>query len=142
METYRAFGGLVPSCEQRNVLGILYPSACFDHRAPEGEILFAFFIGGVRHPEMLERSDEEIKNLVKKEFHYMLKFPKDKEPDLIEIFRHERAIPQYYADSGVRLATVEKLMQQYPGLIIGGNLKDGIGMADRIRQGTAIGNMD
>ena len=136
---YRAFGGLVPSCEQRNVLGILYPSACFDQRAPQQGALFSFFIGGVRHPEMLQKTDEEIKALVRKEFHEMLKFPADQQPDLIEIFRHERAIPQYRVESGERIATVEKLMRQYPGLVIGGNLKDGIGMADRIRQATAIG---
>ena len=136
---YCAFGGLVPSCEQRDVLGILYPSACFDGRAPQGSVLFAFFIGGVRHPEMLQKTDEEIKALVRKECHDMLKFPVDIQPDLIRIFRHERAIPQYRVDSGERIATVEKLMRQYPGLVIGGNLKDGIGMADRIRQGTAIG---
>lgn len=138
-DKYRAFGGLVPSCEHRNVLGILYPSACFDGRSPEQGVLFSFFIGGVRHPEMLEKSDEEIKELVRKDFHEMLKFDAQAQPDLIEIFRHKTAIPQYRIDSGERLATVDKLQQQYPGLIIAGNLRDGIGMADRIRQGTTIG---
>ena len=138
-ENYAAFGGLVPSCEQKDVLGILYPSACFNGRAPEEGVLFAFFIGGVRHPEMLEKTDEEIKEIIRKAFHTMLKFDASQEPDMIEIFRHQTAIPQYRADSGERLATVEKLQQAYPGLVIAGNLRDGIGMADRIRQGTRIG---
>ena len=34
----------------------------------------------------------------------------------------------------------EKIESQFPGLILGGNLRDGIGMADRIRQGTQIAN--
>lgn len=139
IEKYRAFGGLVPSCEHRNVLGILYPSACFDERAPRQGMLFSFFIGGVKHTEMLQKSDEEIKALVRSDFHDMLKFPSNVQPDLIEIFRHQRAIPQYGKESGDRLATIEKLAKKYPGLIIAGNLKDGIGMADRIRQGTNIG---
>ena len=139
-EKYRAFGGLVPSCEQRNVLGILYPSACFDHRSPEKGMLFSFFIGGMKHADLLHKSDEEIKELVRKDFYEMLKFPYGTEPDLIEIFRHERAIPQYGKDSGARLHTIEKLSQLYPNLVIAGNLKDGIGMADRIRQGTLIGS--
>ena len=29
-----AFGGLVPSCEKQQVLGILFPSSCFENRAP------------------------------------------------------------------------------------------------------------
>ena len=44
---YRAFGGLIPSCEQQPVLGILFPSACFTGRAPEGGALFSYFMGGV-----------------------------------------------------------------------------------------------
>ena len=139
-DKYRAFGGLVPSCEKRNVLGILYPSACFDGRSPVNGALFSFFIGGVRHPEMLEKTDDEIKELVRNNFHQMLKFADQVQPDLIEIFRHKTAIPQYRADSGERLATIDKLQQKYPGLIIAGNLRDGIGMADRIRQGTTIGS--
>lgn len=31
---FDAFGGLVPSCEKKDVLGILFPSACFAGRAP------------------------------------------------------------------------------------------------------------
>ena len=135
---FKAFGGLVPSREKRNVLGILYPSSCFYHRAPQKGALFSFFIGGVRHPEMIDKSDEELTKLVEKEFHDMLKFPSHKRPDMIKIFRHYHAIPQYREDSEDRYATIEKLQKEFTGLIIAGNLRDGIGMADRIRQGTKI----
>ena len=138
-EQYNAFGGLVPSCEKRNVLGILYPSACFDNRAPQNSVLFSFFIGGVRHAEMLLKSDEEIKALVRKECAEMLQVPAGSEIGLIEIFRHQHAIPQYRKDSGNRLEAIEKIQTDFPGLTIAGNLKDGIGMADRIRQGTLLG---
>lgn len=46
---FHAFGGLVPSCEQKPVLGILFPSACFDNRSPEGGALYSYFLGGTRH---------------------------------------------------------------------------------------------
>lgn len=135
---YRAFGGLVPTCERKQVLGILFPSACFSGRAPEGGALFTYFIGGVRHGELLEKSDDELTALVEEYFHSMLKFPAGVKPDLIRIFRHRRAIPQYELSSGERLAAVEKLQQQYSGLTIAGNLRDGIGMAHRIKQGVDI----
>ena len=135
---FNAFGGLVPSKEKKEVLGILYPSACFDNRAPKRGVLFSFFIGGVRHPEMLKKSDDELKAIVNRVFHTMLKFPANKQPDLIKIFRHLHAIPQYRADSGERFATIDKIENEHPGLIIGGNLKGGIGMADRILQGTQL----
>ena len=131
---YRAFGGLVPSCEQQPVLGILFPSACFTGRAPEGGALFSYFLGGVRHAELLEKSDDELTAVVEQCFHRMLKFPKLAKPDLIRIFRHKRAIPQYEITSGERFDAIERLQRRYCGLTIAGNLRDGIGMAHRIKQ--------
>lgn len=135
---FNAFGGLVPSCEKKNVLGILFPAACFDNRAPGEGALFSFFIGGVKHAELTRLEDEELKALITHEFHAMLKFPIDVQPDMIRIFRHPRAIPQYELSSGERFDTIEKLEAQYTGLILAGNIKGGIGMADRIRQATGI----
>ena len=133
-----AFGGLVPSCEQQKVLGILFPSECFVQRAPEGGALYSYFMGGARHTDYMQKSDEEIRQMVLDSFHTMLKYPADVEPDLIRIFRHERAIPQYRSDSGMRLLSVSTIQQQYPGLVIAGNLRDGIGMGNRIYQAANI----
>lgn len=137
---FNAFGGLVPSCEKKEVLGILFPSACFDNRAPKEGALFSFFIGGVKHAELTTWKDEELKALIIHQFHSMLKFPVGIEPDMIRIFRHPHAIPQYELSSGERFQTIEKLEKAYPGLILAGNMKGGIGMADRIRQATEIAN--
>ena len=137
---FNAFGGLVPSCEKKEVLGILFPSACFDSRAPKEGALFSFFIGGVKHAELTTWKDEELKALIIHQFHSMLKFPVGIEPDMIRIFRHPHAIPQYERSSGERFQTIEKLEKAYPGLILAGNMKGGIGMADRIRQATGIAN--
>ncbi|MFA6873298.1 MAG: protoporphyrinogen oxidase, partial [Bacteroidaceae bacterium] len=135
---FPAFGGLVPSCEQKEVLGILFPSSCFYDRAPENGALFSFFLGGVKHEALITRSDEEIKELVLREFRSMLKFPKTQEPDLIRIFRHEHAIPQYELSSGERFSTIERLEKQWKGLYLAGNMKGGIGMAHRILQATEL----
>ena len=135
---FPAFGGLVPSKEQKRVLGILFPSSCFMHRAPEGGALYSYFIGGARHTDYLQKSDDEIREIAIEAFHSMLKYPADMQPDLLRIFRHEHAIPQYWSDSGERFATIEALQQQYPGLILAGNMRDGIGMGNRIHQGATI----
>ena len=137
---FQAFGGLVPSCEQKKVLGILYPSACFKGRAPEKGALFSFFIGGANHYELTQLNDEELEKLVYQELHTMLKFPKDKKPDMIRIFRHNHAIPQYELNSGERFQAIESIENQYKGLVLAGNIKGGIGMADRIRQATTLAN--
>ena len=138
---YCAFGGLVPTKEKRQILGILFPSACFTGRAPEGGALFSFYLGGVRNPEMMSKTDEEIQAIVVQNLHSMLKFPAQAKPDFIHIARHQLAIPQYNADSGRRFSAVESIQEQYPGLVLGGNLRDGIGMGHRITQAANIANM-
>lgn len=130
-----AFGGLVPSGEQREVLGILFPSACFDGRAPRHGAALAYFMGGVRHPEMVDMGNDELTAIVRRTLVDMLKYPADLAPRTLRIFRHERAIPQYEVSTDRRLAAIDRLRELYPTLTIAGNLRDGIGIADRIKQG-------
>lgn len=132
----QAFGGLVPSIEQKQVLGILFPSSIFKNRAPEKGALLSVFIGGIRHPEMIDKTDDEIKEIVLSAIKEMLHC-KDK-PDLIKVFRYEHAIAQYELTSEERLKTIDKFQKQYPGLILAGSMCDGIGMADRVKQAKKI----
>jgi len=131
---WKAFGGLIPSKEKKDVLGILFPSACFVGRCPEPGAAMAYFIGGARHPEFLDKSDEELTSLVNSTLTEMLKYPDGKKADAIRIFRHQRAIPQYQPNTDQRLAAIEKIQAQYPNICIAGNLRDGIGIGDRIKQ--------
>lgn len=128
-----AFGALIPFAEHRDLLGILFMSALFRERAPEGGALFSVFMGGVRRPEIYQLPDVEVEAILRREFTGLMQLD-EFNPDLLRIIRHSYAIPQYEADSGTRFKTVEEIEQAYPGLVIGGNLRDGIGMADRILQ--------
>lgn len=131
------FGGLIPSIEKRDLLGILYMSTLFENRAPEGGALFSIFMGGVRRQDLIQLNDEEIARIVEKECLDLLSL-KTFNPDLFKITRHNRAIPQYGEESGVRFETISLLENKYQGLFIGGNLRNGIGMADRIKQGKEL----
>jgi oxygen-dependent protoporphyrinogen oxidase len=133
----KAFGGLVPFCEDRRILGALFLSSFLKNRAPLEGALISTFLGGVRRPEMVELSDEELKSIVEDELKEMLGLTKWK-PDLLVINRYQHAIPQYGIESEAKLAAVAKLEQQFRGLYLGGNLRDGIGMADRIKQGYGL----
>lgn len=128
-----AFGGLIPFKESRDILGVLFMSALFKERAPKDGALFSIFMGGVRKPEICELPINQIKEIIKREICQVMKTD-DFEPDLFKIIHHNWAIPQYEANTEFRLKAVEMLQIEYPGLIIGGNLRNGIGMADRIFQ--------
>ena len=64
----------------------------------------------------------------------MLGYPKDTCADVIRIYRHSHAIPQYMPETDARLRTIDAIELAHPGLHIIGNLKDGVGMGDRIKQ--------
>lgn len=128
----KAFGGLVPSAEKKDILGILFPSALFSGRAPENGALLSVFIGGIRRPELSKLNDDAIRTIVQNALKEMMHC--EVAPDLFKIFRYERAIPQYEINTGERLQVISDIEAQYPGLYLAGNLKDGIGMADRVKQ--------
>lgn len=128
-----AFGGLIPFKEKRDILGILFMSALFKNRAPKEGALFSIFMGGVRHPELCELIDYKVEEVIKNEICTLMKLDEFK-PELFKIIHHHFAIPQYEADSEDRLKAVDDVERKFPGLIIGGNLRNGIGMADRILQ--------
>jgi oxygen-dependent protoporphyrinogen oxidase len=130
----QAFGGLVPSKEQREILGVLIPSACFHGRTPQGGALLSVFMGGIRNPQVLDYSDEKIQTIVLKELQEMFHLPNSIKPDVFRIFRHQRAVPQYELNTGERLAAISEVEDSFQGLHIIGNSRDGIGLADRIKQ--------
>ena len=133
----KAFGGLVPTIEERNILGALFTSSFFTGRSPKNGALISVFMGGTKKPEIYEMEDEEIETLISRDLCEMLGMPVFR-PDLFEIYRYKYAIPQYGLSSAQRFETINQLHEKYPGLILAGNIRNGIGMADRIKQARDI----
>lgn len=132
-----AFGALIPHREKRDILGIMFMSSLFENRAPVDGALMTIFIGGVRRQELCDLDDNSVKELLERELKDLLDL-KVFNPDLFKIMRHTHAIPQYRADSEARYDAIETLQNKYTGLVLAGNIRDGIGMADRIKQGKMI----
>lgn len=132
-DKYISFGGLIPAKENQRILGVLFPSFCFENRAPEGFATLAIYMGGIRNPHIFNLDDTAIKNIVEEDLDRLFQIPTSA-IRFIKIFRHPYAIPQYEKSSGKRFETIEKIESQYPGLIIAGNSRNGIGIADRVKQ--------
>ena len=128
-----AFGGLIPTKEHKNILGILFMSSQFPNRAPKGGAFFSVFAGGIKKPEILQPDDDVLLNLLAMDFKEVMRLDSFN-PDLVKISRHPKAIAQYGADSKTRLESIDKIEAQYPGLWLRGSIKDGIGIADRVAQ--------
>ncbi len=134
-----AFGGLIPSKEHRSILGILFPSSCFCGRAASEKALLSIFVGGVKKPDICKSSDTQIYELVQRELFDMLAVQLA-DIEMVEIFRHSAAIPQYDITQGERIEAIKTIEQNNKGLYLAGAISGGIGMGDRIKQGYEIAN--
>ncbi len=132
-----AFGGLVPMVEHKNILGLLFMSTIFPGRAPQNGALFTLFIGGSKRPELTEMSESKLLDIVKKDFTEMMQLT-DFKPDMIHVKHYNKAIAQYGADSKARLEAINRIESNYKGLILAGSIRDGVGIADRVKQAKTI----
>jgi len=132
-----AFGGLVPMVEHKNILGLLFMSTLFPGRAPHNGAIFTLFIGGSKKPELTELSESKLLDIVKKDFIEMMQLS-DFKPDMIHIKHYKKAIAQYGADSRERLEAINRIESSYKGLILAGSIRDGVGIADRVKQAKTI----
>lgn len=137
----QSFGVLVPSVEKRNLLGILYPSDCFALRVPyDDSRLFTLFMGGERDYDKLKgKTEDEIIRIALDELYNIQSIPHSLDPSLVHLSFFEKAIPQYGPDSGERLNAIRFIEERFTGLFLAGAIRDGIGMAHRIKQGSDIG---
>jgi oxygen-dependent protoporphyrinogen oxidase len=127
------FGFLVPRGEARRMIACTFIHNKFENRAPEGTALLRAFLGGARDAEVLDLSDTEIVEIVRRELREILNVTA--EPRLIRVFKSYKAMPQYEVGHLLRIARLEMHIQRLPGLHLTGNAYHGIGIPDCVRSG-------
>ena len=125
------FGYLAPECEKRFTLGVLFSSHMFPNRAPEGKVLMEALVGGRRHPERLELSDQEIISSVCQDIRQLMELPE--KPLFAKVLRPASAIPQLEMDHPKMLTYRAGLEQGNKGLYICGFGWDGVGINDMVK---------
>ncbi|GAB4252150.1 MAG: protoporphyrinogen oxidase [Deferrisoma sp.] len=131
------FGFLIPKSEGRRILGSLWSSSIFAHRAPDGRVLLTQILGGARNPELVGLGDEELTRVVREELRITLGI--EAEPEFVWIRRWERAIPQYVVGHGERLREIEARVEALGGVHLAGNAFYGIGVNDCTARGEELG---
>lgn len=127
------FGFLVPHIEGRKILGTLWDSSIFPNRASEGHALLRTMVGGAKAPDMAMHADEQIISMVFDELKPILTLKTD--PDMVKIYRWEKAIPQYLLGHSEKLKALDEKLRSYSGLYLAGNAYRGIGMNDCVENG-------
>ncbi len=128
-----AFGGLVPPNQKRGILGVLFPSSMFENRAPKNGALLSVFLGGQLNKNLINLSEDEIIKTAINEVKSLL--CEQKEPNLVKVFKHHKAIPQYNLHIKDVFDCINEIEKKNNNLFIAGGISGGIGMADRVLQG-------
>jgi len=128
------FGVLVPKVEHRSILGTLFSSSMFEHRAPAGRVLLTTFLGGMRQPDLPHRTDSEIAAIVADELAALLQA---RAPLWTEVVRWQRAIPQYNQGHLERIEQIEAARDTSPGLHFCANWLRGVAVGDCIKNARA-----
>jgi oxygen-dependent protoporphyrinogen oxidase len=132
------FGFLVPRNQGLRTLGSIWTSSIFAGRAPEGHVQFRSMLGGAGDPSVLELSDEQLWDTLRRELGPLLGIRRD--PVFLRIYRWRRGIPQFTLGHRERRAEIERLAARHPGLHVVGNsyygvsLNDCVKMAHRVAQ--------
>jgi len=100
-----AFGFLVPRGQGLKMLGCLYDSSIFRHRAPEGCRLFRVMLGGRRDPETAALPDGELLDLALSELERC--WGSVPEPSGHRIVRWPKGIAQYEVGHGELLGRID-----------------------------------
>ncbi len=128
------FGFLIPHSEGRRILGSLWSSSIFAHRAPSGHVLLTNMMGGAQDPQMRYLSEQELTAIAREELRVTMGL--DAEPEFSSVFSWEKAIPQYTFGHLGRVATIERrLSSDHPGVLLTGNAFRGIGINDCVGAG-------
>ena len=95
-------------------------------------------LGGAKHPEMTDLDDNRITNIVFDELKPLLGLKKD--PDMLRVYRWEKAIPQYIPGHIDKLDIIDELLKKHPNMYLTGNAYRGIGINDCVESGYRIAN--
>ncbi|MEE2637511.1 MAG: protoporphyrinogen oxidase [Acidobacteriota bacterium] len=129
-------GFVVPRRErQAGLMAGSWVTSKWPGRAPKGHVLLRGFLGGVRDPDVISRSDDELVSIAHETFAKVLDL--DRPPDLKRVYRWPRANPQHIVGHLSRMASIETQLKQYPGLFVTGSGFRGVGIPDCVADGRA-----
>ena len=131
------FGVLIPAVEKRDLLAATWSSTKWSNRAPEGRVLVRGFIGTPHNQEIMEKSDEELTEIVLRELREVMGISPDAEPLFSRFYRWTLGMSQYTMGHLDRVETIEARCSEIPGVGVGGGCLRGVGVPNCIESGEA-----
>jgi oxygen-dependent protoporphyrinogen oxidase len=98
-------------------------------------VLLRAFVGGARDPRGLERTDRELVDVAMGALAPLLRITA--RPELARVYRWERASAQHEVGHLARLASIDRLLADHPGVFVTGSGYRGVGIPDCVADGRA-----
>lgn len=130
------FGFLVPRGERVRILGALWETSIYQHRAPAGHALLRVMIGGARDPEAVTLSDAELLAVVRQDLARTMNVSAS--PRMIRVFRHPRGIPQYVKGHLARMHRIDARLEAHAGVLLAGNSYRGVSINACIADASSV----
>jgi len=130
------FGFLVPRDEGIRILGALWETSIYQHRAPAGRVLIRVMIGGARDPDAVSLCDAELRQIVGNDLKRTMCV--SAVPEFVRVTRHRRGIPQYVRGHHARMQRISVLLQAHHGLFLAGNSYRGVSINACIADAPAV----
>jgi oxygen-dependent protoporphyrinogen oxidase len=127
------FGAVVPVIENRPFIAVSFPTVKFPHTAPPGRTVLRVFMGGVLHPELVDRSDAQLIEMAKSELVDLL--GTQGEPAEVHVVRWRDSMPQYHVGHLGLVASIESRAARHSGLQLAGSGYRGVGIPQCVRSG-------
>jgi len=122
-------GFLVPKKERKLMFGCTWVGNKFYYRVPPNMVVLRCFLGA----EAMPLSDVALVDAARAELHSIMGV--EAEPVFHNIARWPHSMAQYTVGHQKRIARIEELVRQIPGLYLAGNAYHGIGIPDCVRMG-------
>jgi oxygen-dependent protoporphyrinogen oxidase len=131
-----AYGFLVARGERPTLLGCQYESSIFPGRAPPGTVLLRAVLGGTFAPRLVDEDEPTLVERTVADLRLIAGL--DRTPDFSAVWRLRQVLPQYQLGHEARVRTLEQAVAQHRGLHLLTVGQRGVGLADCIRNATAL----
>jgi len=135
-EKPKGYGYLIPSSEEKEVLGVLFEGNIFPGRCRKDQVLFRVMIGGARYPDILSKTKEELVKLAVEEIETSIGKIEDKggngSPQELFFMPWAKAIPQYDLLYCEAVKAIEDELKTIPNCHLVANYLNGVSLNDCI----------
>jgi oxygen-dependent protoporphyrinogen oxidase len=128
-------GFVVPRVENTGIMAASWLSSKWPNRAPVDRVLLRAFVGGARDPDALDKTDSELVAVAMRALVPLLGI--EGEPLFTRVYRWERANAQHEVGHLDRVARLDAVLEELPGLSLTGSGYRGVGIPDCVADGRA-----